>query len=145
MRVRDLRATLEGIRSIFKAAEAPAQEKAIGKVASALQANDDAPLESYLEEVERRAADATAPLAEQFGRRLSLAELDEEKFKAVIAEMRQNRKLKKTDVQKIAAAYTGSFDRRASVEGLLDAIESAFYAKLYDRDARKIAGRANPI
>lgn len=145
MRVRDLRATLEGIRSLFKAAGAPAQEKIIGKVASALNANDDAPLESYLEEVERRAVEAAAPVTEQFARSLNLAGLDEEKFLAVIVEIQQNKRLKKTDVQKIAEGYTGSYDRRASIEKLIDAINLAFYTKVYERDSQAIARRATPI
>jgi hypothetical protein len=144
MRVRDLRATLESIRSIFKAAGAPAQEKVLGKISSELEAHDDAPLQSYLEEIERRATVAATPLTEQFIRRLRSAELDEDRFKAVVADIQQ-RRLKKTDVQKIAAAYTGSYDRRASVEKLIDAIKSAFYAKVYERDSQAIAGRAKPI
>jgi hypothetical protein len=55
------------------------------------------------------------------------------------------KKLKKADVQKIAEAYGGSFNRRATVEKIIDDIERTFYAKLYERDSGNLAGRANPI
>jgi hypothetical protein len=145
MRVRDLRAVLEGIRSVLKTARASSHEKALGKVASGLEGHDDAPLASYLEHLRRKADEATAPLADQFARRLSLVNLDEEKFNQVIQDLKQTRKLKKADLQKIAAAYTGSFDRRASVEKLIDDIKLSFYTKVYERDSGEIASRANPV
>ncbi len=152
MRVRDLRATLEGVRNVLKAARSSAQESAqekmLSKVASSLEVQDDTRLESYLHELRRVTVEATEPLADRFARRLRSAELDEEKFKAVIQElqdMRQTKKLKKADAQKIAEAYAGSFDRRAKTEKLIDDIKRTFYEKLYERDSRVLAGRANPI
>jgi hypothetical protein len=145
MRVRDLRTTLDGLRSIFKAAGASAQEKALGKIASSLEAHDDASLESYLAEVAHRVGEAAAPLTEQYIRRLKAAELDEAKFLAVLGELQQVKKLKKSDVQKIAQAYTGSYDRRASIAKLMDDVQRDFYAKTYERDSQAIAGRAKPI
>jgi hypothetical protein len=152
MRVRDLRAALEGIRSIFKAARSTAQETAqervLAKIESSLEAQDDRHLQSYLQELGRNAVEATEPLVDRFTRRLRLAELDEEKFKMVIQEMqemRQTKKLKKADAQVIAKAYTGSFDRGATIEKLIDAINRTFYEKLYERDSGILASRASPI
>jgi hypothetical protein len=152
MRVRDLRDALEGIRSMFEAARSTAQETAqervLAEVASSLQPHDSSQLHSYLRDLSSNAAEATEPLVDRFTRQLHLAELDEEKFKMVLQEMQEKRrakKLKKADAQVIAEAYTGSFDRRATTEKLIDDIKLSFYEKLYKRDSGILASRANPI
>src|SRR5262245_32145403 len=130
MRVRDLRATLEHVRSMFKAFGASAQEKAIGKINAGLSGHDDAQLEPYLKEVHRRTADFAAPPSEQFARRLAAAGLDETKFLAVLSEMQKDTRLRKAEMQRIVGAYGGTFDRRASKELLLDSLKATFYSKL---------------
>jgi hypothetical protein len=145
MRVRDLRATLDSVRNMFKAFGASAQEKAIGNISAGLSDHDDLQLEQYLEEVHRRAADVAAPPSDQYARRLAAAGFDETRFLLVLSEMQKDTRLRKAEMQRIVSAYGGTFDRRASKELLLDRVKAAFYSKLYERDTNAIARKAKPI
>ena len=145
MRVRDLRALIDELRGIFAASGAKPQLKTMDQVSTALAQSDNEPLESYLKRVHSRAQELAAPRGASFVQRLTDAALDEDAFQGVLAEIMADRDLKKTDLQKIVEAYTGSFDRRASSAKLIDALNLAFKKKLYERDSRAIARRATPV
>lgn len=145
LRVRDLRGALDEVRSIFRAAGARPQEKAFEQISAAVAEHDDEPVETYFTNVRVAAEEAVAPADQRYARRLTEAGLSETAFLAVIAEMQTDRKLKKPALQKIAKAYAGSFDNRASGSKLIDEIKLAFYTKVYERDARAMARRATPV
>ena len=145
MRVRDLRGAFDEVRTIFKSAGAKPQEKAFEQLSSALAAHDDVPVETYFSNLRGAAEEAAAPVEQRYAKRLADAGLNETAFLAVFSEIQADKKLKKPVLQKIAKAYVGSFDKRASAPKLIDEIKLAFYTKVYERDARDMARRATPV
>ena len=145
MRVRDLRALLDELRGIFAASGAKPQLKSMDQVSTALAQSDNKSLDAYLKGVRSRAEELAAPRGARFVQRLADAGLNEAAFLAVLAEIKADPDLKKADLQKIVEAYAGSFDRRASTARLIDALNRAFYKRLYERDSRAIARRATPV
>jgi hypothetical protein len=147
MRVRDLRAVLQGLERIFAVAGAKTQRAAVGNVADALPRGRDQEqdLTHYLKRVEEEIAGNAASPSEKYLRQLREAGLAEHDFLAVLNSIEADKSLKKADLLAIAEGYAGSVGRKASVKNLLKHISTRFYTKLYERDANELAKRATPV
>lgn len=141
MRVRDLRLALEQIRDVFDGGGAVAQARDLQRVADMLAKNDGADLTSYLDDVRSKLQPATP---ERYVEALRNAGFDEDKFKAVIADMRADRNLDKDGVHSVGEGYGVIRLSGRGKDSLIDSIEKHFYWLVYNRDADEMAKRATP-
>lgn len=144
MRGQQLRELLAELRRTVGAVGAAQPAEGLAKIEKALASQDGSELSEVLASVERAASEAVAPIWEQHLLRLLGAGLDETSFLKGLAQLEADTKVKKADLVKIAERYAGLADRKSSVDKLLGAIKTEFYAKVYARDANEMAKRATP-
>ena len=71
------------------------------RIGEALAENDEQRLETYLANLRGRAEQLAAPPAVLFAKQLGDAGLDENRFLSVLSEIKEDRRIKKTDLQQI--------------------------------------------
>lgn len=142
MLVKDLRKSIEDVKSLLKSAGHARAIGALDEVTDALSTIDAQTVDKFVDCLERdvRPLVDTNAYAEQ----MSAAGLDEHAFLSVWSRLNADRALKKADLQKIARSYLGDFDKRASTDELKNDIKRGFYSRVYDRDAQAMANRATP-
>ena len=144
MRGHQLREILTDIRNAIGASSATKHAEAIDRMQTALAdlgAGNDADL---VDQVEATVERLTRAAWETNLQKLHEAGLSEPDFLRALDEIRNDKSLKKNDIMKIAEAYVGYVEKKASSEKLIDAIKTRFFGKIYDRDANEMAKRATP-
>lgn len=144
MRGQQLRELLSVLRRTAGATGSAQHEVALSKLEEAIVPHDELELGEVLASVESAANQTVAPIWEQHLLRMLAAGLDEPAFLRALAQLEDDTKVKKADLQKITERYVGLADKKANAEKLLNAIKTEFYAKVYARDANEMAKRATP-
>ena len=144
MRGHQLREILNDIRNAVGASGGSKHAEVIDQLQSALTDLDNAAIPDLVGQVEAAVAALSQEPWEAKLKQLQQAGLSEPDFCRALDEIRSDKAVKKSDRIKIAEAYVGYAEKKASSDKLVDAIKTRFYGKIYDRDANEMAKRATP-
>ena len=144
MRGHQLREILGDIRSAISGSGGTKQAEALDKLQAALTDFDQAPSSEIISHLDKTVTGLTQSAWEVKLAQLQSAGLNESEFLIIVEELSTDKTIKKADLLKIAQAYVGYADKKASADKLISAIKTRFYGKIYDRDADEMAKRATP-
>src|SRR6478672_4025510 len=127
MRGQQLRAILSDIGRAVGASGGAKHAAAFDATQAALASLDDVPVGEVAARVEAAANEVAAAPWERRLAALQSAGISEPVFLAEFAELTSDKSIRKGDLLKIAQAYVGYADKKATAEKLLDAIKTRFY------------------
>lgn len=144
MRGHQLREILSDIRNAIAGSGGAKQAEALDRIQAALADLDQASATDAVGRIGSNVACLTQASWETKLAQLQSAGLNEPEFLKILDEIAADKSIKKADLLKIAQAYVGYADKKASADKLISAIKTRFYGKIYDRDADEMAKRATP-
>jgi hypothetical protein len=144
MRGPQFRELLADIRQALGSAGAKTQVESLKRTEQAIASLGDLDADEAIRRIEVAVDNVSAPLWQKRLQQIEAAELSEQEFSRALSELQADKAIKKMDLARIAEAYVGFADKKASSAVLLDSIKTRFYSKIYDRDANAMAKRATP-
>ncbi len=144
MRVNEIKAAIENVRSILAAGGASAAERDLSKLVKLLAEQGDRDHDEYVAEVQATLASGGKPDLNAIAARLAAAGDSEAAFKTVLAEIESSTAIKKAEALDIAKSYGVVRINERSKASIIESIDKHFYWMLYQRDADAMAKRATP-